>query len=62
MMSLGGGQLDVYYPPAETLPLSGKASVLYFIYGGGFFEGDRKLAHPYELVYTNTGAYFAKRG
>lgn len=36
--------------------------MLYFIYGGGFFEGDRKLAHPYELVYANTGAYFAKRG
>ncbi|KAH9840820.1 Alpha/Beta hydrolase protein [Rhodofomes roseus] len=55
-------QLDVYYPPADAIPLSGKVPVLYFFYGGGFFEGDRRLATPYELVYTNLGAYFAKRG
>ncbi|EPT02231.1 hypothetical protein FOMPIDRAFT_1022891 [Fomitopsis schrenkii] len=54
--------LDVYYPPADALPPSGKIPVLYFIYGGGFFEGDRRLAHPYDLVYANTGAYFANRG
>lgn len=55
-------QLDVYYPPVGALPASGKIPVLYFFYGGGFFEGDRRLPHPYGLVYTNTGAYFAKRG
>lgn len=55
-------QLDIYYPPAEALPSSGKTPVLFFTYGGGFFEGDRRLAHPYDLVYANTGAYFAKRG
>ncbi|KZT66918.1 alpha/beta-hydrolase [Daedalea quercina L-15889] len=54
--------LDVYYPPVDALPASGKIPVLYFFYGGGFFEGDRRLPHPYGLVYTNTGAYFAKCG
>lgn len=55
-------QLDVYYPPADAIPSTGNVPVLYFFYGGGFFEGDRRLAPPYDLVYSNTGAYFAKRG
>ncbi|EPT02240.1 hypothetical protein FOMPIDRAFT_1047945 [Fomitopsis schrenkii] len=54
--------LDIYYPPAEALPPSGKTPVLFFIYGGESFEGDRGLSHPYGLVYANTGAYLAKRG
>ncbi|TFY57866.1 hypothetical protein EVJ58_g6768 [Rhodofomes roseus] len=55
--------LDVYYPPEDTIPASGKTRVLHFFYGGGFVSGARKLPAPYDLgCYASTGAYFAKRG
>ncbi|KAH9895849.1 alpha/beta hydrolase domain-containing protein [Cubamyces lactineus] len=53
--------LDVYYPPANTTT-NGPVPVLFFVYGGGFVMGDRKLEPPYDLSYTNLGAFFAKRG
>ncbi|KAI0327447.1 alpha/beta hydrolase domain-containing protein [Cubamyces sp. BRFM 1775] len=53
--------LDVYYPPANTAS-SGPVPVLFFVYGGGFATGDRKQEPPYDLGYTNVGAFFVKRG
>ncbi|EKM51247.1 uncharacterized protein PHACADRAFT_200066 [Phanerochaete carnosa HHB-10118-sp] len=52
-------QLDVYYP--STTP-TGKAPVLFFIYGGGYHSGDRQMAAPRDLVYANVGAFFARQG
>jgi len=52
-------QLDVYYPSATP---TGKAPVLFFVYGGGYYSGDKQMAAPRELVYTNVGAFFAKQG
>ncbi|KAJ8501768.1 hypothetical protein ONZ51_g392 [Trametes cubensis] len=53
--------LDVYYPPANAAA-NGTVPVLFFVYGGGFASGDRKFKPPYDLAYTNVGAFFAKRG
>ncbi|KAH9933966.1 alpha/beta-hydrolase [Epithele typhae] len=53
-------QLDVYYPPSGAGSGS-KMPVLFFVYGGGFTSGERKL-EPTNLVYTNIGAFFAQRG
>ncbi|OCH87029.1 alpha/beta-hydrolase [Obba rivulosa] len=55
-------QLDIYYPPAGIEPAGGKAPILFFVYGGGFVNGDRVFAAPYDLVYRNVGAFFAKQG
>ncbi|KZT04036.1 alpha/beta-hydrolase [Laetiporus sulphureus 93-53] len=52
-------QLDVYYPSEVTQE---KAPVLFFIYGGGFVTGERIFPPPFDLVYRNLGAFFAKRG
>ncbi|GJE93614.1 alpha/beta hydrolase [Phanerochaete sordida] len=52
-------QLDVYYPTATP---TGKAPVLFFVYGGGFASGERQMPAPRDLVYTNVGAFFAKQG
>lgn len=52
-------QLDVYYPAATP---SGRAPVLVFVYGGGYASGARQMPPPRDLVYTNVGAFFAKRG
>ncbi|KAH9929190.1 Alpha/Beta hydrolase protein [Fomitopsis serialis] len=55
--------LDVYYPPEDICPTSGrKIPVLHFFYGGSFVRGSRRLPPPYDLGYASTGAYFAKRG
>jgi len=35
---------------------------LFFVYGGGFVEGQRIFPPPYDLGYTSTGAFFAKQG
>ncbi|KAI9058955.1 alpha/beta hydrolase domain-containing protein [Trametes sanguinea] len=53
--------LDVYYPSAETTSGS-PVPVLFFVYGGGFTSGTRRFDPPFDLVYTNVGAFFAKRG
>ncbi|KAH9895850.1 alpha/beta-hydrolase [Cubamyces lactineus] len=55
-------KLDVYYPPANTASSGSAVPVLFFVYGGGFTSGDRKFQPPYDLGYTNVGAFFAKRG
>ncbi|KIP05066.1 hypothetical protein PHLGIDRAFT_120167 [Phlebiopsis gigantea 11061_1 CR5-6] len=52
-------QLDVYYPPLIT---SGKAPILFFVYGGAYLGGDKQFPVPYSLVYKNVGAFFAERG
>ncbi|KIP05065.1 hypothetical protein PHLGIDRAFT_108726 [Phlebiopsis gigantea 11061_1 CR5-6] len=52
-------QLDVYYPPATP---SGTAPVLFFVYGGGYASGDRRMPAPRSLVYANLGAFYAERG
>ncbi|OSC98636.1 alpha/beta hydrolase domain-containing protein [Trametes coccinea BRFM310] len=53
--------LDVYYPPPEATS-GGPTPVLFFVYGGGFTSGTRRFDPPFDLVYTNLGAFFAKRG
>ncbi|KAG6372056.1 alpha beta hydrolase domain-containing protein [Boletus reticuloceps] len=56
--------LDVYYPPT-TCALStsnGKLPVLFFIYGGGYNTGSRRLPEPYEMGYRALGSSFAARG
>ncbi|EJF55889.1 hypothetical protein DICSQDRAFT_184116 [Dichomitus squalens LYAD-421 SS1] len=55
-------QLDVFYPDAAAVSSGGPAPVLFFYYGGGLTGGDRKQAPPFDLVYTNVGVFFAKRG
>ena len=55
-------QLDVYYPEPATVSPDKPVPVLFFIYGGGFVNGDRKMAPPFDLAYTNVGVFFAKRG
>ncbi|GJE90533.1 alpha/beta hydrolase [Phanerochaete sordida] len=52
-------QLDVYYPSSTS---TGRAPVLFFVYGGGYAGGSRKMSPPHELVYANVGAFFAKHG
>lgn len=52
-------QLDVYYPPATP---SSTAPVLFFVYGGGYGSGDRRLPAPFSLVYANLGAFYAEKG
>ena len=52
-------QLDVYYPGSTP---TGKAPVLFFVYGGGYHSGARQMAAPRQLVYSNVGAFFAERG
>ena len=36
--------------------------MLVFAYGGGFTNGARRFPPPFDLVYGNVGAFFAKRG
>ncbi|GBE85877.1 alpha/beta-hydrolase [Sparassis crispa] len=55
-------QLDVYHPPSDSTLTSRKAPLLFFVYGGGFVEGDRQFSSPYDLGYVNVGAFFAKQG
>jgi len=55
-------QLDVYYPPDPILVKNGKTPVLFFVYGGGFTQGERVLPFSNDLVYTNVGSFFAKQG
>ncbi|PIL33095.1 hypothetical protein GSI_04544 [Ganoderma sinense ZZ0214-1] len=55
-------KLDVFYPDQAAVSPDKPVPVLFFIYGGGFTSGDRKLAPPYDLAYTNVGVFFAKRG
>ena len=50
------------YPDPAALSPNKPVPVLFFIYGGGFTSGDRKLAPPYDLAYSNVGVFFAKRG
>jgi pimeloyl-ACP methyl ester carboxylesterase len=52
-------QLDIYFPSSSP---SGKAPILFFVYGGGFTSGARQLPAPRQLVYANNGAFFAQRG
>ncbi|CDO73880.1 hypothetical protein BN946_scf185016.g37 [Trametes cinnabarina] len=54
-------KLDVYYPTVGTTS-SGPTPVLFFVYGGGFTSGARRLDPPYDLLYANLGAFFAKQG
>jgi len=51
-------ELDVYYPHSvnDTTP------VLLFLYGGGFFMGDKRNAQHPELMYANLGGYFCEQG
>ncbi|RDB21772.1 putative isoprenylcysteine alpha-carbonyl methylesterase ICME [Hypsizygus marmoreus] len=51
-------QLDVYYP----ITREDKTQILVWIYGGGFTTGERQMPAPFDLVYANVGAYFARRG
>ncbi|PPR00214.1 hypothetical protein CVT24_004953 [Panaeolus cyanescens] len=51
---------DVYYPPSTP---STKAPILFFIYGGGFDTGERRISpNTFGLVYSNVAAFFARRG
>ena len=53
----------MYYPPVESVINPGKkAPILVFVYGGGWASGDRVFPPPYDLGYTNVGAFFAKKG
>jgi len=52
-------QLDIYYPPGQS---SVKPPILFFVYGGGFFSGERVQPAPSDLLYKNVGAFFASRG
>lgn len=53
-------KLDVYYPPKT--PTSGHPHILFFSYGGGFYMGSRSLPAPADIIYSNLGAFFSKRG
>ncbi|KAJ7580699.1 alpha/beta hydrolase domain-containing protein [Mycena floridula] len=52
-------QLDIYYPSKTA---GDKTPVLFFIYGGGWVNGDRKLAALDDLAYANVGYYFSQHG
>lgn len=47
----------MYYPH-----FTGKAAVLFYVYGGGYVSGAKVLDPPDELQYKNIGAFFAKEG
>jgi acetyl esterase/lipase len=51
-------QLDIYYPHATT----DESPVLLWLYGGGFFMGDRRHRDSPELIFANLGAFFANKG
>jgi len=56
-------QLDVFYPPTGAVDVgASKPPILFFIYGGGFYSGDRVFSPPFDLGYRNVGAFFARRG
>lgn len=55
-------QLDVYYPPRMQTAVGKKAPVLFYVYGGGFIMGSRISPPPYDLSFTNLGAFFAYAG
>lgn len=51
-------KLDVYYP--HNVPAT--APVLLFLYGGGFFQGNKRDPRFPDLIYANLGAFFANKG
>ncbi|GLB41877.1 putative carboxylesterase family protein [Lyophyllum shimeji] len=53
--------LDVYYPIGAP-HASGKTPILFWVYGGGFTTGARRMAAPMDLGYACVGAFFARRG
>ncbi|KAF5349981.1 hypothetical protein D9756_009089 [Leucocoprinus leucothites] len=52
-------KLDIYYPSKSQ---TGKTPIVFWIYGGGFVTGERVLAPPFDVTYTNVGAFFADQG
>ena len=54
-------QLDVYYPDPSSVS-DDRVPVLFFVYGGGFTSGSRRIPSPFDLAYSNLGTFFAKRG
>jgi acetyl esterase/lipase len=51
-------ELDVYYPHS----VNDSTPVLLFLYGGGFFMGDKRSKQHPELMYANLGAFFCDKG
>src|SRR5579862_7353009 len=51
-------ELDVYYPHEY----SSKTPVLLFLFGGGFFMGEKRHPQFPELIYANLGAFFCNKG
>jgi acetyl esterase/lipase len=51
-------ELDVYYPHHydDNMP------VLIFLFGGGFFMGDKQNPNHPNLIHANLGAYFCDKG
>jgi BD-FAE len=50
--------LDVYYPHSydDSTP------ILLFLYGGGFFMGNKQQPNSHGLVYQNLGGFFVQKG
>lgn len=51
-------ELDVYFPHQY----SSKTPVLLFLFGGGFFMGEKRDPQFPELIYANLGAFFCNKG
>jgi alpha/beta superfamily hydrolase len=51
-------ELDIYYPHTYD----DNTPVLIFLFGGGFFMGDKQHPQFPNLIYANLGAYFCDKG
>jgi Carboxylesterase family len=51
-------ELDVYYPQNYT----SSTPVLLFLFGGGFFMGEKRDPRYPDLIYANFGGFFASKG
>lgn len=51
-------ELDIYYPPSTNE----QTPVLLFLYGGGFFQGDKRNKQHPNLMYANLAAFFCSKG
>jgi acetyl esterase/lipase len=50
--------LDIYYPPSTNE----QTLILLFLYGGGFFQGDKRNKHHPNLTYANLAAFSGSKG
>ena len=58
--STAADSLDVYYPP--DIKKGSTQKVLVFLFGGGFFAGNKNHPKSPDYVFANLGTWFASKG